>query len=764
MRKHRDGRRPAHHLGWALLGATSVMVMGGTAEAQVSIDEIVVTAQRRAESLQDVPISVGVLQGSNILNMGVRNLEEISTNTPSLIINQGPSQPGMYMRAIGSGTNNTGFEQSVGMFVDDIYMSKPRLAHQPLFDIERVEVVKGPQNVLFGKNTTAGAINITTASPTREFEGLVSALYGEDGEYQVEGMVSGPLSDKFRARLAGRASGMDGYLRNTFRDEDLPRVRDLAGRATLLFEPNENLRFTLKGQYMRSRIDSGVPVIGIPSPALLEVLRTVDPDISIDLDDKTKSVDAGGIPGGEEYLDTDSHLISFNVDWTIGEWTLTSITGLAGYEYDQGNDTDYTANPNAQVALMTASDYDQWSQEVRVQSPTGRFVELMAGAYYMDADTKFEDWNACFNYAFFPPAGGPLSACSNLRFSQVQKTSSGFVRGTVNVTEALKVTGGVRYTREKKRAESSLIATDLDNVSPITDPADLVGLSFFGYVPHVKPSQRRTEGSWSPSVNVQFYPVDDIMLYASFNKGHKSGGFNALEGRGIQSEFEFEGEKARAFEFGAKTRYLGGRATTNVAVFFSTYRDLQVSLFNGLTFVVNNAEKAQVNGVEVDTAFRITDNLTVSGSVTYLDAKYDRYTNAPCIIGQTPAEGCVGGMQDLSGTMLQYATEWSGVFNIDYQQPIGGVIAKAHFDVYYSDDLNLAPDNDPHSIQPSFAKINARIAIADPDDKWELAIIGKNLTDKITRAYENDIPGLAGSYQTHVHRGRSFAVQGTVRF
>jgi iron complex outermembrane receptor protein len=765
MTKHLHCMGTPRHFGLALLSGASLMVMAGVAHAQVPTDEILVTAQKRAESLQDVPISVGVVQGSFVQEMGVKNLEDISISTPSLTINQSPSQPGIYLRAIGSGTNNTGFEQSVGMFVDGIYMSKPRLLQQPLFDVERVEVIKGPQNVLFGKNTTAGALSISTANPTDEFEGLLSGLYGEDGEYQVDGMVSGPLAEGLGVRLAARASGMDGYLYNTFLGVDGPRIRDLTGRATVLYEPNENLSINLKGQFGRSRLDHGVPVIGLYSPALFQTLQGVDPDLSNDLDDKTRSTDAGGIPEGNEYLDIDTHMVALNIDYSIDDWTLTSISGIAGYKYDQANDSDYSANPNAQIALMTASKYSQWSQEFRIQSPVNRPFEVMAGAFYLDSDTKFEDWNPCFKYTFFPPAGGPVAACANLRSIQVQKTSSAFVRGTWNITDAFKLTGGVRYTHEKKNASGGLTVTQLDNVTPGVTPESLAGLAAFGYVPHMKIPQKRKENSWSPSVNVQYHMNENIMAYASFNKGHKSGGFNAIEGRGIQSAFEFEGEKARAFEFGAKTRYLDGRATTNIAVFFSRYSDLQVSNFNGLTFVVANAERANVNGVELDAAFRVTDHLSISGSATYLDAKYKLYTGGPCINLQTPAEGCVGGVQDLSGTKLQYAADWTGVVNVDYQRPIGGgLVGKLHVDVYYSDDVNLAPDNDPRSVQPSYAKINARVAIGGEDDKWEVAVIGRNLTDKITKAYENDLPGSNGSFQAHIYRGRSFAVQGTLKF
>lgn len=752
----------SHRLALTLLGCTTTLVplaAAWSAESGAMLEEIVVTAQKRAESLQDVPISVGVFQGEAIAEMGVLDLGEMSTNAPSLLINQGPSQPGIYMRAVGSGTNNVGFEQSVGMFVDGVYMSKARLLRQPFFDIERVELVKGPQNVLFGKNTTAGAI--TTANPTPGFEALVSGLYGDDSEYQIDGMVSGPLTERLGGRLAVRASGMDGYMHDTFRDIDVPRVRDLAGRVTLQYDPADTLTLTLKGLAVRSRVDGGTPIAStIHGPALLPALSAVDPNLDLGKNWR-RSTDGGGLPDGKELLDTDVTLASLNIDWEIGDWMLTSLSAFAGYEYSHWNDSDFTANPAFQIANLTGSEYEQLSQELRIQSPVGETFEFMAGAYYQDSDTKFEDAWTCANLA--PPfVPAPVSACGLARFSQEQQTSSAFVRGTWNITDAFRVTGGLRYTHEKKTASNSVIATDFDRVGPAT-PFGVAVLGLLGLTPHSTPQQKRTEEDWSPGATVQYDVTGDIMAYASYNKGHKSGGFNALEWRGMLENFQFDGERARSIEFGAKMRHFGGRATTNIAVFFSKFADLQVSSFDGQIFNVDNAD-ADVDGVEADFAFRVTDGLSVSASVVYLDAKVTDYLG-PCRQGQTAAEGCFAGRQDLAGTPLQYSAEWQGTFAIDYQRSIGNsLVGRAHLDLFATSDVNLAPDNDPRTIQDGYARINARLAIGAHDGRWELAAIGKNLGNEYIKSYENDIPALAGSYFANIQRGRSWAVQGTMKF
>jgi iron complex outermembrane receptor protein len=732
----------------------------------LKVEEIMVTAQKREEGLKDVTIALSVVTGVNIAEMGVRNLEEISTSTPGFHMTQSPAQSGIYIRSIGSGESNQGIEQSVGLFVDGVYAGRDRIFQAPFLDIERIEIIKGPQTVILGKNTTAGAVNITTAKPTEHFEGSLSALYGEDNEYEVTGVISGPLSDTLAARVAVRASGMDGFLRNTFTGDNEPEVNDFAVRGTMQWKPNEDLSVLLKAEYARSRQTGNALVPAVLTPSQLALAQMFDPDIIIDVNSETKSADSRLLSGNEEYNDLDSYNVTLTIDYDMAGWTLTSISAFGSLDYEQGTDADHLPISVASIALVSGSEFEQYSQELRLASPVGKTFEVMGGLYYQKGDTKFLDWIPCVDFASVPGPGLPSAFCAPSRWSQKQDTYSAFLRGTWNFTESLRLNAGLRYTHEKKKARNTLTITQLDGVTPNLNMFDLaIAAAVGGWASHTIPETKRTENSWSPSVNVQYDITPEATIYASFTRGTKSGGFNPLNGTGDPNSWEFDAEKARSFEVGLKTLLFNERAALNITAFKTKITDLQVSQFAGVTFVVTNAGSAKVDGVEVDFRWRATEALTLSGSVAYLDSRYGVYVTAPCMSGQTADQGCVGGYQDLSGRTRHYSPDWTGSIAADYTQPIGsGLALNLHADVYYSDSQVLGPDLDPRAFQKSYAKINARIGIGDEDGKWEVAVIGKNLTDKVTKNFSNDIVGFAGGFFAHVTRGRSVAVQGTVRF
>jgi outer membrane receptor protein involved in Fe transport len=255
------------------------------------------------------------------------------------------------------------------------------------------------------------------------------------------------------------------------------------------------------------------------------------------------------------------------------------------------------------------------------------------------------------------------------------------------------------------------------------------------------------------------------MLYASYTRGTKGGGFNPLNGTGDPDAWEFGPETARSFEAGAKAALFDRRMALNIAAYTSEFEDLQVSQFNGVTFVVTNAGSAKVDGVELDLRWRAARDLTLGANVAYLDSRYGTFLTGPCRAGQTAATGCVGGFQDLSGETLPFAPEWAGSLELDYSHDIGAKLRiSAHGEAVYADSHYLAPDNDRRAFQSGNTKVNLRLALGSTLDSWEVAVIGKNLTDEITKGFENDIIGHPNAFYAQVLPGRTFAVQGTVRF
>jgi outer membrane receptor protein involved in Fe transport len=752
--------------GGSALVFISLPAPGFSQGTEIHIEEIMVTAQKREEGLQDVPIAIGVVTGHDIEQMSLRNLEEISVSMPGFHVHQSPAQSGIFIRSIGSGANNQGFEQSVGLFIDGVYAGRERIFQALFLDIERVEVIKGPQSVILGKNTTGGAVNITTARPTDHFEGYLSALYGDDREYEAIAILSGPLSDTLAVRGAVRASGMDGYIRNTLTGDDEPAVDDLAVRGTMRWQPTDNLTADFKAEYARARQDGNALVPALLTPGQLALAQMFDPEIVVDIDSQTKSADSETLPGGEEYNDLDSYNVTLTIDYAFSDWMLTSITSFAGLEFEQGTDGDHLPIPLAAISLTIGSEYEQYSQELRLASPVAEDFEFMGGLYFQHGDTGFLDWIPCVDFASVPGPGLPSSFCAPAQWSQTQNTASAFMRGTLNLTDSLRAATGIRYTHEKKDADSTLTVTTLDGVTPNTNPFDLaIASAVGGWATHTIPETGRTEKNWSPSFNLQYDVTPEAMIYASYVRGTKGGGFNPQNGTGDLDAWQFEAEKARSFEIGAKTRLFGNRAVFNVAAFTTKVSDFQVSQFNGITFDVSNAGSAEVDGVEFDFRLRATEDLTLSGSASYLDSRYGSFITAPCQNGQTAAAGCVGGFQDLSGETLPFAPDWSANFAADYSRPIAnGLRLNLYTDLYYSSEQLLGPDLDPRTRQADYTKINARIGIGGADEQWEVAVVGKNLTDKVTKNFQNDIIGFGGAFFAHVTRGRSFAVQGTVRF
>lgn len=255
------------------------------------------------------------------------------------------------------------------------------------------------------------------------------------------------------------------------------------------------------------------------------------------------------------------------------------------------------------------------------------------------------------------------------------------------------------------------------------------------------------------------------MLYSSYTRGTKGGGFNPLNGTGDPSAWEFGPETARSFEVGAKARLFANRVALNVAVYTSEFEDLQVSQFNGATFVVTNAGSAKVDGVELDMRWRAARDLILGANLAYLDSRYGTFLTGPCKAGQTPETGCVAGFQNLSGESLPFAPEWTGSLKVDYAHAVGANLRfSAHGEAIYSDGHYLAPDNDRRTFQSAYTKANLRLALSSARESWEVALIGKNLTDKIVKGFENDIVGHPNSFFAQVLPGRTFAIQGTVRF
>jgi len=757
--------------------ASSQAPSADTQTYSLALEEIVVTARKRVESLQDVPIAVSVISGDAIRSKNVVNLQDLSILVPNFYVAESFVGDSMFIRGIGSGQNNLGFEQAVGQVVDGIFYGRSRFSRMSFLDVERVEVLKGPQGALIGKNTTAGAINITTAKPTDEFEGFISAGYEFEGAegYTVEGAVSGPLSDSLRGRVAFNYMDKDGFIENTTTGEDDVSAEDLVARLSLAWDASDDLEVLFQYQYGDIEREGGnnqysscdfesqqVPTAPV-NVNFTRIFSEISPDDCKANYKRTGTAGKRGVNVESKETEFDTYALTLN--WQLGEHTLTSLTSYASYDYLDMQDGDRTA-----VDLITfdslgtlpefAEDYEQVSQEFRLASPIGDRFDYLVGLYYLDKEQETD-----YTVHFANIAG--LAVSRTTITNEEGTTYAAFGQANYHLNEAWDVSLGGRYTHEDKEARSVQYPRELfiDTPSACTLPA--AGACFRHDV-----KDDFSDSDFSPTLSVQWRPTDNAMYYASVARGFKAGGYdhllvsNGASDADIMDRFRFDAEEVTAYELGAKLTLADGAAQLNGAIFRSEFDDLQLGGFLNSTEVINtvtNAGSAISQGIEADLRWRAAEPLTITAAIAYLDSTYDEYDNAPCYTLQ--AVGCINGRQDLSGEKLQFATDWKGNLSAEYVWPLTNELELIGFvQVSYVDDFPLQADLDPKLFQDSYTKVDARVTLSNSDNGWELSLIGRNLNDKATSNYGDDVPGQAGSVWRSMDAPRSYALQLVARF
>ncbi len=744
------------------------------------LEEVVVTAQKREQSIQDVPISIIAISGENLRANGISDLEGMSASVPNFNFTENVSGgDNMYMRGIGSGFN-FGFEQTVGQVIDGFFYGRSRFGRGAFLDIERVEILKGPQGALIGKNTSAGVVNITTAKPTDEFEAWGAGTWEFEGAegFNFEGAVSGPVTDGLKARLALRYDERDGFVNNVFNGDDEQALDDYTLRATVVWDISESLDATFmyqRGDYDRNGRTSQLGQCGAalrnfdpdgpgpaPAGALFGAITSTGEDCEANFSHNVVNF-RNGVPGRRKY-DTEFDTFGMTLNWQVfGDHTLTSLTGYSEYDTLDDFDADFTFAELASV--LATEDYQQWSQEIRLTSPTGNQFEYIIGAFFLFTDHEVDLRR---DIAALPP---PLTPSSNLiNTIQEGETYAVFGQLTWHVNDYWDFTVSGRFTHEQKDAVQIQTPTALYTNTPIA------------LFPPVGPtaglhniSGKRTENNFSPTANLQWRPNENTMLYASVARGFKGGGFD-MQNDGSQataaSTFEFEDEDVTSYEVGAKLVLLDGSAQFNINWFRSEFDNLQVTSIDAttITFNVGNAASAISTGVEADAKWAVSDNLTFNAAIAYLDAEFDSYPNAPCNAELILSGNCTGaGMTtDLSGRELAYAPEIAASISGQHQWQLTNALELTTFvQVAYSDDYALVLDLDPNAFQTSYAKVDATFTLSNPDHSWEISLIGRNLTDRTTRAYSDDAQGgpfMIGSHLTLMDPPRSIALQGRFRF
>lgn len=773
------------------------------ADNSPALEEMLVTAQKRVQSLRDVPVSVSALNAEKIESTGLTNVEKLADYIPSFNMTQTGIGTNIAIRGISSGVNQ-GFEQSTAQFVDGIHYGRAQLARAPMLDVERVEVLRGPQSILFGKNSTAGALSIINAKPGDEFEAKFSALYEpEHGEQDLRLVVSSPLSDTLGLRVAFLSSSLDGYIHNTTLNRDESADESRVVRATLAWQPNELWDVTLKAEsgsfdsegrnievinpvYHPSFLDNGTPIAGaVPYKNMLSLLTQGGY-----LLEETHNFERQS-NGDHSYNKTEN--ITLTIERALDNHTITSVTGYNAYDYEEHCDCDFTGGQGFNI--ISEEDYSQFSQELRIASSEDGNFSYIAGVFYQSSDLKFHDMFDVPQDSFIPTAlvsqfgtaANLLRGASTQRdFNQDTDLFSVFAQATFNLTDTQRLILGARWTDEEKNASRhhyhvTAAGEQITDMSPTQIYNQL--WRNFNIDPHSIKGDRK-ESDVTPQVTYQIDLNDTDMLYASYTTGFKSGGFDVRANAapdelggiypGVIGTWEFDDETVTNYEIGGKFLVANGAAEINLAIFRSEFENMQTSQFDGgVTFNVTNAGEAVVQGVELDGRWALTDSVLVRGGVAYLDFEYTKFPNSQCYFGQTDNIAPFGdGVCDATGQRREYTPEWKGNLGIDYTREFGqGYTFRATLDVIYSDEYLTAPSLDPRMTQDEYTKVNARLGVSGNDDRWELALIGKNLTDESIVTYSNGLPvsglltgGSSSGYYAFYERPRSVAIQGTYRF
>lgn len=635
-----------------------------------------------------------------------------------------PFQPVITIRGIGSPGGNRLYEQSVPFFIDGVFAGRAQQFAIPFFDLDRIEVVNGPQAIFFGKNATAGAVALVSARPTFDLEGRFTGSYEiENDGHVLEGAISGPLTEDIAARIAFREARQGAYLFDAAAGEETGIVDEFAIRGSLLVEPTQNFEIYAKAEYAERLQDGRFEqaycanrnFTVFPDPA--DMTRTTLVECVEDKVTTTGAINGplvGLNPPGSEFKDIELFNGALRMSWDFSGLTLQSITGYSEYNTDESVGADFS------VAGVTASfvqeNFRQWSQEFRILTSEDRPIEVIAGAFIMDQRHLIDNTIAQLNP---PPLTGtgpgqtPSPVIGDyIDVAQDTFAISAFAGLTWNISDRARLSAGARFTYDKKEYAASTsrfvlpLAAQL-NIDLAQQNRDMA-FAVFNY------DLERSESSLDPAVTFEYDFSDDVMAYATLARGTKAGGFEHFPRAVIipvsADSVEYEEENATNVELGLKSELFDRALRFNAAAFYTEFDDLQIQKFNGrvLGFETLNAERTTVAGIEVDTRWQISRNFAVGGAVTYLDVEFDKFIN-----------DVVNPPVDLSGNTPFSAAEWSGLVYSSFEAPLtanGGLELSGRIQGNFRSNAPGSEENLPTDELNGFFTVDGRLALGAPDD------------------------------------------------
>lgn len=690
------------------------------------VTEVYVTARRKSENIQNVPIAVSVISGEQLESTGVYNVDQLTRVQPSLqFVSSNPRNTATTIRGLGSsiGLANDGLEQGVGIYVDEVYYARPGSAVVDLVDIERVEVLRGPQGTLFGKNTTAGALNITTRDPTFTPEGRVEFSVGDYGFIQGKASFSGPLIDgKLAGRISIGATRRDGLFKNITTNTKQNDLNSHILRAQLLYTPTDSLSVKFSYDFAITDPEANTQAYVGYGPTLRAANRQF-PALAAAfgyapasqnpydrLADVNSPIQAKQIING----------LSATVNWDLGDVTLTSISAYRDWDWTPQNDRDYTALP-IRTKSNNPSEQQQLSQELRLASNGNNTFDWVVGLYAFNQRVETngsEEWGAAgalWLIGSSVPANLIDGYLSNTHVVSKTKSYAAFGQVTWNVTDRFRVTPGIRYTYEDKEASFVQVVSgglETTNAAYITAKNGIARNQAY--------AADFTDDSPSGQINFAYDITPDVLTYVTLAKGYKSGGINAA---GIPTDAGgnpslvaavIKPEEVTSIEGGLKTQFFDKRVTLNLAVYKTDVSDYQANVVDSgpgaLRGYLANIEKVEVKGVEADGRWLITDNFLVYSTLSYTDAIYASFKNGPAPL-ELQSSGT--SVTDLSGKALPGVSKWAGTIGGEYSfnAPFGAIDGSAYLsgDVSYRSSWNSDASVSQYTEIDASTLVNLRI-------------------------------------------------------
>ncbi|MBU3069197.1 TonB-dependent receptor [Aestuariicella sp. G3-2] len=749
---------PKAVLSAAIVGLVS---SGGVCAAPSVLEEIIVTAQKRDQSLQDVPLSVSVLSEEMISTYSLQSVEDLKTIVPALNIFSAasPAQSSISIRGAGTGASDPTLEPSVGIFVDDIFMPRSIFGLSDLLDIEQVEVLLGPQGTLYGKNTNSGVVSLRTRRPTDEFEGWLEMSLGDYGLQDTKASVSGPIIEGLKYRISARNHRRDGVMENEATGSDLNQIDKQAYRGQLLWDGADNYSVLATAYYSLadSRANSGDGFTD-PDGAYGQVLSgAIFPSISspLNLNSDDRRVYQNDMTDSRVEVSGGSLVISYD----LADVELKSVTGYQ--QWEQVSERDSGQSLLDILNLSNEVEESSFSQELRLTSTGGEALDWVAGVFYFNNDLTRGSLSADRPYATIGDgyAGtllGRLFIPGSKAFWQSDfsgESISAFGQGTYSLTENLDLTAGLRYSEEKKDF----------TVDTRVEGGGLLG-ALFGADAQ---SNSLDEESVTGMVSLSYRLDDGLMTYATIATGEKSGGFNAAFNNTPPESREYASEKTTNYEVGIKaSSLLDGRARLNLAYFYTEYKDFQATTFNDETssFLTGNAGRQVTQGVDLDAALALSDGLTLTARLQYLDARYRDYKDANCHPEAKAPHGPSG--CDVSDKRMTFAPNWAGSIALDYTQYWAGGEFYGHVDVSFKTKYAADAIFAPYAEDESYEMLNMKLGWRT--DEWDVSFWGKNITDEtygvtynptvvdsLTATAANAINGVLGSPVLPANAGNS---------